>query len=65
MGSDIVYNDGRSTDQTPAVNQFVFAENTEQTTYLFRKDGFANYAEATAPQTFTDMSEEHKAGYLR
>ncbi|MDD7674368.1 MAG: glycoside hydrolase family 3 C-terminal domain-containing protein [Oscillospiraceae bacterium] len=63
VGSDVVYSDGRSTDLTPASNQFGFAENTEQITYLSRKDGFANYEEATAPQTFTEMSEEHKAGY--
>ena len=47
---DIVYNEGRSTDQTPATNQFGFAENTEQITYLSRQDGFANYEEATAPR---------------
>ena len=63
VGSDIVYNDGRSTDQTPAVNQFGFAENAEQVTYLSRKDGFANYAQATAACTFTEMTAEQKAGY--
>ena len=63
VGSDIVYNDGRSTDQTPAVNQFGFAENAEQITYLSRADGFANYAEATAACTFTEMTAEQKAGY--
>ncbi|MDD6200940.1 MAG: glycoside hydrolase family 3 N-terminal domain-containing protein, partial [Firmicutes bacterium] len=50
-------------DKTPAVNQFGFAENTEQITYLSRKDGFANYETATAACTFTEMSAEHKAGY--
>ena len=63
VDADVVYDEGRSTDQTPATNQFGFAENTKQITYLSRKDGFANYEEATAPQTFTEMSEEHKAGY--
>ena len=63
VNADVVYNEGRSTDLTPAVNQFGFAENTEQITYLSRKDGFANYAAATAPCAFTEMSAEHKAGY--
>ena len=60
---NVVYNEGRSTDQTPATNQFGFAENTEQITYLSRKDGFANYEEATAACTFTEMTAEQKAGY--
>ena len=59
----VVYNEGRSTDQTPATNQFGFAENTEQITYLSRADGFANYEEATAACTFTEMTAEQKAGY--
>ena len=60
---DVVYNEGRSTDQTSATNQFGFAENTEQITYLSRQDGFANYEEATAACTFTEMTAEQKAGY--
>ena len=60
---DVVYSEGRSTDQTSATNQFGFAENTEQITYLSRADGFANYEEATAACTFTEMTAEQKAGY--
>ena len=60
---DVVYSEGRSTDQTSATNQFGFAENTEQITYLSRQDGFANYEEATAACTFTEMTAEQKAGY--
>lgn len=63
VDSDVVYSDGRSTDLVPAVNQFGFAENREQVTYLSRADGFANYAEATAACSFTEMSPEHKDGY--
>ena len=60
VNSDIVYKDGRSTDQTPATNQFGFAENAEQITYLSRKDGFANYETAIAACTFTEMSDAHR-----
>lgn len=37
---------GRSSDQTPAVNRFDYMESSH--TILSRKDGFANYDEATA-----------------
>ncbi len=65
VAEDIVYNESnpRSTDAVAATNQFGFAENLEQFTYLSRKDGFANYAVATAAPTFTEMSAEHKAGF--
>ena len=65
VAEDIVYNESnpRSTDAVAATNQFAFAENLEQFTYLSRKDGFANYAVATAAPTFTEMSAEHKAGF--
>ena len=65
VASDIVYNESnpRSTDVDAATNEFAFAENLEQFTYLSRKDGFANYAAATAAPTFTEMSAEHKAGF--
>lgn len=56
----IIYGEGngRSTDETEAVNQLDFANGG--LTYLSRADGFANYAEATkAPASFT-MSEEDK-----
>lgn len=63
VDSDVVYNDGRSTDLTATTSKFDFAENTQQITYLSRKDGFANYAEATAACTFTEMPADLKAGY--
>ena len=63
VSADIVYSDGRSTDQVAPANQFGFAENTEQITYLSRADGFANYDEATAPCAFTEMTAQQKAGY--
>ena len=65
VANDIVYDasNPRSTDVDAATNEFAFAENLEQFTYLSRKDGFANYAAATAAPTFTEMSAEHKAGF--
>lgn len=63
VDSDVVYSDGRSTDLTATTSKFDFAENTQQITYLSRKDGFANYAEATAACTFTEMPADLKAGY--
>lgn len=44
VASDVT---GRSSDLTPAVNQFDYARG--KATYLSRTDGFANYDEATAP----------------
>lgn len=44
---DIVYSEGRSTDQTAVTNQFEEYSRGDFT-QLSRKDGFANYAEATA-----------------
>lgn len=63
VSADVVYSEGRSTDQVAPANQFGFAENTEQITYLSRADGFANYDEATAPCAFTEMTAQQKAGY--
>lgn len=65
VAEDIVYDasNPRSSDAAAATNQFGFAENLEQFTYLSRKDGFANYHVATAAPTFTEMSAEHKAGF--
>lgn len=52
----------RSTDQIAATNAF---EDSElDTVYLSRKDGFANYEEATAAPTDFAMSDEHKAKFL-
>ena len=63
LAEDIVYDEGRSTDEVAATNQFGFAEDTEQITYLSRADGFANYEEATAACSFTEMPEDLKAGF--
>ena len=65
VAEDIVYNESnpRSTDVDAATNEFGFAENTEQITYLSRKDGFANYDAATAKCTFVEMTAEQKAGF--
>ena len=65
VADDIVYNESnpRSTDVDAATNEFGFAENTEQITYLSRKDGFANYDAAIAKCTFVEMTAEQKAGF--
>lgn len=60
--STIVYSDGRSTDKTAPTNQFQDVEG--DVVYLSRKDGFANYQEATAVPASLSMSEEHKAAFL-
>lgn len=47
VDADINYSEsGRSSDKIPAVNQFDYMEGHAET--LSRKDGFANYAKATA-----------------
>ncbi len=47
LDADIDYSkDGRPSDETPATNQFDYIEGHAET--LSRKDGFANYAAATA-----------------
>ncbi len=60
--STIDYSGGRSTDQTPAVNQFDSAAG--DVTYLSRKDGFANYDEATAAPASLSMSDAHKSTFI-
>ena len=62
VAETISYADGRSTDVTPATNQFGFAEGNA--TYLSRANGFANYAEATAAPTNFSMSDEQKASFI-
>ena len=61
----IVYdeNNKRSSDKIAAVNQFQFAEG-EGITYLSRKDGFANYDEATAAPTNFEMPDDLKSQYV-
>ncbi|HBH70796.1 MAG TPA: beta-glucosidase, partial [Lachnospiraceae bacterium] len=48
----------RSSDKVTATNQFDYAEG--DLTYLSRKDGFANYEEATAAPTNFEMPEDQK-----
>ena len=65
VASDIIYNDAndgkRNSDQTAAVNLFDFAAG--DVTYLSRKDGFANYAEATAAPTDMSMTDTVLNGF--
>lgn len=62
VASDVVYSGGRSTDEVAATNQFDSAKG--EVTYLSRKDGFANYEEATAAPTSYSMSEKYKATFM-
>ena len=48
----------RSSDKVTATNQFDYAEG--DLTYLSRKDGFANYEEATAAPANFEMPEDQK-----
>ncbi len=65
VASTIIYNDendgARSTDKTAATNQFDQARG--EVTYLSRKDGFANYEEATAAPTNFEMTKDQIANY--
>ena len=64
VASTVVYdeNNQRSTDDAVAVNRF---DNVAgDVTYLSRKDGFANFDEATAPPESYSMSEEYKATFI-
>ncbi len=64
--SQIVYDgeEGRASDDLTAVPVFGAAENLSEVTYLSRKDGFANYAAATAAPTNFEMSAANKATFL-
>lgn len=63
VNSTITYNENnkRSSDQTVAVNQLSFADHGFEG--LSRKDGFANYATATAAPTNWEMDAEYKATF--
>ena len=64
LAEDIVYgkNNKRDSDKTAATNHFAdYAEGN--VTYLSRKDGFANYAEATAAPANFSMPAESKASF--
>ncbi len=58
--SDVIYDGGRSTDQTAVTNQFQDYSRGDFT-QLSRADGFANYAEATAVPTNFEMSADTRA----
>ncbi|MCR5155159.1 MAG: glycoside hydrolase family 3 C-terminal domain-containing protein [Butyrivibrio sp.] len=63
VDSTVTYNgsNNRPSDKITATNAFDYAEG--DITYLSRKDGFANYGEATkAPSNFV-MSDEAKASF--
>lgn len=61
--STVVYNEGnpRASDDTAAVARF--SDLRSGVTYLSRKDGFANYAQATAAPSDLEMSAENMAKY--
>ncbi|MDE6591108.1 MAG: glycoside hydrolase family 3 C-terminal domain-containing protein, partial [Oscillospiraceae bacterium] len=63
VASTVVYseNSARSTDLVAAVNQFDDAAGN--VTYLSRKDGFANLAQATVAPASLSMADEQKAGF--
>lgn len=65
IASDIIYNDTndgkRASDETAAENLFDFAAG--DVTYLSRKNGFANYAEATAAPTDLSMTDTVLDGF--
>ncbi len=65
VGSKVVYDESnkRESDFVAATNQFGFAEG-DSFTYLSRKDGFANFAEATAAPATTEMSDAYKVTYF-
>lgn len=64
VDSDIVYNDTnpRTGDVTTA--EVKLADNEGEVTYLSRKDGFANYAEATAAPSSYEISDKLKAMFV-
>lgn len=64
VAETIIYDgeEGRSTDELTATNQFDDAAG--DVTYLSRANGFANYAEATAAPASLSISEEAKATFM-
>ena len=62
LNSDIVYTEGRASDQQAATN--IFGDAYGDVTYLSRKDGFTNYDVATAAPTSLSMAEEYKARFI-
>ena len=64
VAKDVVYDENnlRSTDKIAVTNEFDHANG--DVTYLSRKDGFANYKEATALPTNFTMPEDTKATFI-
>jgi beta-glucosidase len=64
VASTVVYGEDnpRSTDKVAAVSQFSDAEGHVK--YLSRKDGFANYKEATAAPASLTMADDLKAKFV-
>lgn len=62
VASTVVYSEGRESDASAVTNEFDFMRG-DDVTYLSRKDGFANYADATAAPTNYSMSAENKAAF--
>lgn len=65
VSEDVIYNDAndgkRDSDEVAAVNQFDYAAG--DVTYLSRKDGFANYDQATAAPTDFTMTDTVLDGF--
>ncbi len=57
LASDVLYNEGRPSDQSSVENRFASMEGTDKT-YISRKDHFANLAEAVAPHAALELSKD-------
>lgn len=63
VDNTIEYNDGNPRTSDAEAASVKMADVEGDVTYLSRKDGFANYAEATAAPVNTSMSDAGKAGF--
>lgn len=61
VASTVTYTDGRNSDEVAATNQFEEAEG--DVIYLSRKDGFANYEEATKAPTNFSLADKYKVNF--
>ena len=57
LAADKVYGEGRPSDKSAVENRFADMEGTDKT-YISRKDGFANLAEAVAPHKALELSKD-------
>ena len=57
LSADVIYADGRPSDQKPVENRFANMEGTDKS-YLSRADHFANLAVVTAPHAALELSKE-------